>query len=118
MRCLKKDNRYLFESYLLSNAFFADIIQREGHERLYKVTSIISSLLMSDNNVDAIIYESVKVKNSPNIAIKPKVVDNYLVHSEVFSIKINEDLGYGLYYVKSIKKGEICNNKILTWYNN
>lgn len=117
-KCLKKDNRYLFESYLLSNAFFADIIQREGHERLYKVTSIISSLLMSDNNVDAIIYESVKVKNSPNIAIKPKVVDNYLVHSEVFSIKINEDLGYGLYYVKSIKKGEICNNKILTWYNN
>ena len=100
-KCLEKGNRCLFESYLLSNAFFADITQRNGSERLYRVTSVISSLLLNDE-VDAIVYESVKIKNSPNIAIKPKVVDNSVEHKEVCSIRINENLGYGIYYIKSI----------------
>ena len=112
-KCLEKDNRYLFESYLLSNAFFADIIQREGHERLYKVTSIISSILLAYDNVDAIVYESVKVKNSPAIAIKPKVVDSCLVHKEVSSIRINENLGYGMYYAEPINECIIDNNNLV-----
>lgn len=111
-KCLEKDNRYLFESYLLSNAFFADITQRNGSERLYEVTSIISSILLAYDNVDAIVYESVKVKNSPAIAIKPKVVDSCLVHKEVCSIRINENLGYGIYYAESINKGIITNNNL------
>ena len=115
-KCLEKDNRYLFESYLLSNAFFADITQRNGCDRLYEVTSIISSILLAYDNVDAIVYESVKVKNSPAIAIKPKIVDSCLVHKEVCSIRINENLGYGIYYIKSINKGIIDNHNLI-WNN-
>lgn len=115
-KCLEKDNRYLFESYLLSNAFFADIIQRNGCDRLYEVTSTISSILFDDEKVDAIVYESVKVKNSPAIAIKPKVVDNSVEHKEVCSIRINENLGYGIYYAQIINKGSIDNNN-LVWDN-
>ncbi len=114
-KCLEKGNRCLFESYLLSNAFFADITQRNGSERLYRVTSVISSLLLNDE-VDAIVYESVKIKNSPNIAIKPKVVDNSVEHKEVCSIRINENLGYGIYYIKSINKGIIDNHNLI-WNN-
>lgn len=112
-KCLEKDNRYLFESYLLSNAFFADITQRNGCDRLYEVTSIISSILLAYDNVDAIVYESVKVKNSPAIAIKPKVVDSCLVHKEVSSIRINENLGYGMYYAEPINECIIDNNNLV-----
>ena len=115
-KCLEKGNRCLFESYLLSNAFFADITQRNGSDRLYEVTSIISSILLADDNVDAIVYESVKVKNSPNIAIKPKVVDNSVEHKEVCSIRINENLGYGIYYTEIINKGIIDNHNLI-WNN-
>jgi hypothetical protein len=115
-KCLEKGNRCLFESYLLSNAFFADIIQRNGSDRLYEVTSIISSILLADDNVDAIVYESVKVKNSPAIAIKPKVVDSSIEHKKVCSIRINENLGYGVYYLQIINKGSIDNNN-LVWNN-
>lgn len=114
-KCKKNKNYYLFESYLLSNAFLADITQRNGSEKLYMVTSIISSTLFSDNNVDGIVYESVKVKNSPAIAIKPNVVDNNLLHKEVRSIRINASLGYGIYYVKSINEGIIIDNTSIQW---
>lgn len=112
-KCEEKNNEYLFKSYLLSNAFLADITQRNGSEKLYMVTSIISSILLADENADAIIYESVKVKNSPAIAIKPKVVDSNLLHKEVRSIRINASLGYGIYYVKSINKGMVIDNTLV-----
>lgn len=115
-KCLERDNRYLFESYLLSNAFFAEIIQRDGNERLYKVTSIISSILLADENVDAIVYESVKVKNAPVIAIKPKIVDSSIKHREVYSVKINKNLGYGIYYTEIMNEGTIDNDS-LVWNN-
>lgn len=114
-KCEEKNNDCLFESYLLSNAFLADITQRKGSERLYMVTSVISSILLANENADAIIYESVKVKNSPAIAIKPKVVDSNLLHKEVRSIRINASLGYGIYYVKSINEGIIIDNTSIQW---
>ncbi|MCT7481954.1 hypothetical protein [Aliarcobacter cryaerophilus] len=116
-KCEEKNNNYLFESYLLGNAFLADITQRNGSEKLYMVTSIISSILLANEKVDAIIYESVKVKNSPAIAIKPNVVDNNLLHKEVRSIRINASLGYGIYYVKSINEGNVIDNTSIRWSN-
>ena len=69
--------------------------------------------MLAYDNVDAIVYESVKVKNSPAIAIKPKVVDSCLVHKEVSSIRINENLGYGMYYAEPINECIIDNNNLV-----
>jgi len=96
-KCIEIDSLDIFEQYILSNAFLADITQREGSDRLYEVTSTLSSCLLKPNEVEAIVYESVKVRNEPNIAIKPIIVDKYIVHRDAYSFKINEDLGYGMY---------------------
>lgn len=111
-KCIEKDNIYIFKSYILSNAFFADIIKRDGSERLYQVTSIISSILLKDENTEALIYDSVKIKNSPVIAIKTKSVDNFIVHKKAYCFQIKENFGYGLYETTKINESAIIGNAL------
>lgn len=113
-KCIEKDNIYIFESYILSNAFFADITQRDGSDRLYRVTSIISSILLLNENTEALVYESVKIKNSPVIAIKTNIVDSYIEHKESYCYYIKENLGYGIYGAIKINECQIIDNKT-TW---
>ena len=111
-KCIEKNNIHLFKSYILSNSFFADIIKRDGSERLYKVTSTISSILLENIITEAIVYESVKVKDTPVIAIKPNVINNHIKHKNAYSYKVKEDLGYGIYSIDKINECEIVNEEL------
>jgi len=113
-RC--KTNKYLFESYILCSAFFSDILKRKGSSKLYEVTSTLSHLLLDDENVDAIVYESVQVRGAPVIAIKPSAVAKKVKHETVISFKVLSSLGYGLFYGKEINKGKVKEGQ-LVWSN-
>lgn len=114
--CRNKDNLDLFQSYILSNAFFADIIRRNGSERLYDVTSTVSSVLFENEQTEALVYESVKVIYAPQIAIKTDIVDKHIKHKHAMSLKITNDLGYGIYDIEKVNECTINNNScILQW---
>ena len=106
-KCVEKKNLAIFQSFILTNAFLADVVKRDGSERLYRVTSTISSYLLKEPNTDAIVYESVKVKNSPVIAIRTDIVDDCLEHKEAYCWQIEENLGYGIYSTNIINECEI-----------
>ncbi|NOQ30074.1 MAG: hypothetical protein GQ570_03015 [Helicobacteraceae bacterium] len=109
--CDKKKLEYLFDSYIICNAFLADVLKRKGNDRLYDVTSSIAKMLLHDKNTDAIVYESVQVKDAPVIAIKTDIVDNHIEHNQVTCFKIKTNLGYGVYYGDQINKAMIVNNE-------
>ena len=109
--CKKKKLKYYFDSYIICNAFLADVLKRKGSDRLYDVTSAIAKRLLDDENTDAIVYESVQVKDAPVIAIKTDIVDDHIEHNQVTCFKITESLGYGLYYADKINEASIINNE-------
>ncbi len=111
-KCRDKGLSYLYQSYIICSAFFEDVMRREGSDKLYMVTSAIGSRLLKDNNVDGIVYESVKVTDEPSIAIKPCAVKHHLEHKEALCCKIENNFGYGLYNVTLINKCEIVHDKL------
>lgn len=111
--CENKKLEYLFDSYIICNAFLADVLKRKGSDRLYDVTSSIAKRLLDDENTDAIIYESVQVKDAPVIAIKTHIIDNHIEHNQVTCFKIRKNLGYGLYYGDEVNKASIINDKLV-----
>jgi len=113
----KEKNSALLESYILCNAFFADIFRRKNEGNLYKVTSTLASIVLKDANFDSIIYESVQVKGAPVIVIKPSVVYSKMRHETTMACQVKENLGYGLYTLKVLAEGEIINNRCIEWEN-
>ncbi|PPK57336.1 hypothetical protein B0F89_15010 [Malaciobacter marinus] len=112
--CEKKQNRFLLESHQLCSAFFADILSRKNHKNLYKATSILANIIFENKQVDAIIYESVQVKGAPVIAIKPKALAEKVQHKKIASLRVEANLGYGIYYVNVINEG-IVHSDQLSW---
>ncbi len=112
--CKKQQNRFLLESHQLCSAFFADILSRKNHKNLYKVTSVLADIIFENEQVDAIVYESVQVKGAPVIAIKPKALADKVKHEKVASLRVEANLGYGIYYSIAINKG-IVDGHTLNW---
>lgn len=112
--CEKKQNKFLLESHQLCSAFFADILSRKNHKNLYKVTSTLANIIFENEQVDAIICESVQVKGAPVIAIRPKALAEKVQHKKVASLSVEANLGYGIYYSVAINKGTVDGN-ILNW---
>jgi len=112
--CETNNKRYLLESHQLCSAFFADILSRKDHRNLYKVTSTLANIIFENEQVDAIIYESVQVKGAPVIAIKPKALAEKVKHEKVASLRVEANLGYGIYYTDAINRGTVDGN-ILNW---
>ncbi len=109
------ENKFLLDSYILCNAFFADILSRKKQGNLHQVTSTLSSIIFENKNIDSIIYESVQVKNAPVIVIKPEIVYEKMKHEAVVSFQVKSNLGYGLYYGDELYKGKITNNSYIEW---
>jgi len=112
--CEKKQNKFLIESHQLCSAFFADILSRKNHKNLYKVTSILADIIFENEHVDAIMYESVQVKGAPVIAIRPKALAQKVQHKKVASLRVEANLGYGIYYTDVINEGKV-DGKLLSW---
>jgi hypothetical protein len=99
----KKFSRELLVAYELTDRFFADILSREGSERLYQVTSALSNVFLTDK-CDGVLYSSVKAKGEPVVALKPQVVDDKLVHQFATDVLIEKSFGYEFYQFKTLAK--------------
>ena len=112
-KCIDKNLIALYESYILCSSFFSDIIKRKKSGNLYKVTSTLSSILLEDTKVDALMYESVEVTYEPSMVIKPNIVDNHIEHLNAYCFKITNDLGYGIYYLEEVNSCDIVENNLI-----
>lgn len=67
---VQKFDPKLLLAYELTDRFFADILSREGSDRLYQVTSALSNVFLSVKN-DGVLYSSVQAKGEPVVALTP-----------------------------------------------
>ncbi|TMS95080.1 hypothetical protein CWB58_02005 [Pseudoalteromonas sp. S201] len=100
---VKQFSRELLLAYELTDRFFADILSREGNERLYQVTSALSNMFLTDK-CDGVLYSSVKAKGEPVVALKPQVVDDKLVHQFATEVLIDKAFGYEYYEYRTLAK--------------
>ena len=100
---VKQFSRELLFAYELTDRFFADILSREGNERLYQVTSALSNVFLTDT-CDGVLYSSVKAKGEPVVAFKPQVVDDKLDHQFATEVFIENSFGYEFYQFRTLAK--------------
>lgn len=93
----------LLSAYELTDRFFADILSRKGGERLYQVTSALSSVFM-DGKTDGVLYTSVEAKGEPVVALIPSAVDSKVEHQFVCNVLIHECYGYEFFSYETIAK--------------
>lgn len=108
----KKYSENVFLAHQICDAFFSDILRRANHGNLYKVTSLLSKLFLETNNIDGVIYTSVKAEGSPIIALKTESVDLKLSHKKAESLLVQSSYGYAFYRAVSTGIGAINGNKI------
>lgn len=99
----KKFSLDLLLAYELTDRFFADILSREGSERLYQVTSALSNVFLTEK-CDGVLYSSVKAKGEPVVALKPQVVDDKLEHQFATEVFVEKSFGYDFYQFKTLAK--------------
>jgi hypothetical protein len=102
-----------FLAHQLCDSFFADVLRRPKHGNLYYITSVISKLFMEVNNIDGIIYTSVKAEGRPVVAIKPISVEYKLKHERAECYRINYDYGYALYRASKTGNGIIDSGAVI-----
>jgi hypothetical protein len=100
---VKHFSRELLFAYELTDRFFADILSREGNERLYQVSSALSNVFLT-GKCDGVLYSSVKAKGEPVVALKPQVVDDKLVHQFATEVLIDKSFGYEYYQFRTLVK--------------
>lgn len=100
----KRFNLNLTKAYELTERFLADILSRQGSERLYQVTSAISEVFLDDVSCDGILYSSVMAKGEPVVALKPQAVDTKISHQFITDVIVNEYYGYEFYDYKTLGK--------------
>lgn len=106
----KQFSRELIFAYELTDRFFADILSREGNERLYQVTSALGNVLLTEN-CDGVLYSSVKAKGEPVVALKPQVVNDKLVHQFATKVLIDKSFGYDYYQFRTQAKTSSIDRK-------
>jgi hypothetical protein len=99
----KQFSRELLFAYELTDRFFADILSREGNERLYQVTSALSNVFLTEK-CDGVLYSSVKAKGEPVVALKPQVVDDKLEHQFATEVFVENSFGYEFYQFRPLAK--------------
>lgn len=100
---VKQFSRELLFAYELTDRFFADILSREGSERLYQVTSVLSNVFLTEK-CDGVLYSSVKAKDEPVVALKPQAVDAKLEHQFVTDVLVEKSFGYEFYQFQTLAK--------------
>jgi hypothetical protein len=102
----------VFLAHQLCDTFFSDILRKNEHGNLYKITSKLSNLFWEGKDIDGIIYTSVKAEGSPVIAIKTDSVDNKLSHIKADCYEIQKDFGYAFYRAKHTHSGKVNGDSI------
>ena len=99
----EKFDPHLLRAYQITDRFLADVMSRQGSERLYEVTSRIANVMLYDKrgvftNVDGILYLSTTANQAPVIALTPKAVDDKIEHKVAMDIKVYQHYGYEFYH--------------------
>jgi hypothetical protein len=110
-----KFNKEMLVAYQICDAFFADIFRRKGSNKLYRVTSILSSFFLESSKADGIIYTSVKAEGSPVVALSTEAVDSKIKHLEAISFKISQEYGYAQYKANKLHEGKIDSSGNIAW---
>ncbi len=100
---VQKFDPKLLLAYELTDRFFADILSREGSERLYQVTSSLSNVFLSGKS-DGVLYSSVQAKGEPVVALTPQTVDDKLAHQFATDVVIDKSFGYEFFQFKTLAK--------------
>ena len=100
---VQKFDLKLLLAFDLTDRFFADILSRAGSERLYEVTSVLSSIFI-DGKADGVLYSSVQAKGEAVVALKPQAVDDKLEHQFVRDVLVEKSFGYEFYQFKTLAK--------------
>lgn len=110
----------------LFDAFFADVFMRPANsEKDYRVTSAIAEVvfyggLQLTEPVEAILYPSVAFRSGTNFAVRAEAFSSRLnlVPYETRIIEIVDDLGYGIYDYRDLKKlKSVGSTGELAWEN-
>lgn len=108
------------KSYLYTDAFIADILQdKRASENNYLHSSVLARLLFEKYKfLDGLIYPSVALDRSMNIAIKPNMVAGKMINNHTFVIKVNRKYGYGVYDIEIVRSAEgKYSNGLIKWKN-
>jgi hypothetical protein len=97
----------------LADAFLSYILKREGTERLYSVTSLISTQFSSYPTIDGMLYLSTQFDGCPNVALKTTTVDRKLKHLRAESIRVLERYGFGIFTTEIIGIGHIDGGNVI-----
>jgi hypothetical protein len=105
------------------DAYIADFMSRvpdETTERnLYEVTARISNAYLFQDDVDGIVYPSVRHKGGLNFAIKPDVFDVKFEPIKFALTSPVRDYGYGLFeYFEHAQGTHVREDGTLLWHTN
>ena len=100
---------------IVFDAFIADqfrkiVSSNEG----YRATALYSSLMLESGRFEQILYPSVANFGGWNVAIRPDLVAERSEIASVQLIRVDKDLGYGMYDCTVVGRGALSGSEI-TW---
>ncbi len=104
-----------FEAFLLTENFLYNVISKKESRRVYDVTNAIYDILLGDQGVEGVIYDSIFDGTTPNIMLKPDTVDEKLVFLDTEAFKINKIYSCNLYDASLTFKGKILSTGEIEW---
>ncbi len=102
---------------ILFDAFIADQFRKivpNDKDEGYRATALYSSLMLENDRFEQILYPSVANFGGWNVAIRPDLVTECLEVSSVHLIRVDQDLGYGMYDCTVVGQGSLSGSEI-TW---
>ncbi|KZK96886.1 RES domain-containing protein [Pseudovibrio sp. Ad26] len=102
---------------IVFDAFIADQFRKivSNHEG-YRATALYSSLMLETGMFEQILYPSVANFGGWNVAIRPELVMERLEITSVQLVRVDKDLGYGMYDCTVVGRGELSGSKISWTY--
>jgi len=105
------------------DAYLADFMSRVPHaeteRNLYEVTARIANAFLQQNDIDGLIYPSVKRQGGFNYAIKPEVFDSKFEPIEFVLTTRVQEYGYGLFeYYEHARGTQLSQSGDFIWHTN
>ena len=100
---------------IVFDAFIADLFRKTvANNEGYRVTALYSSLMLNAGKFEQILYPSVTNFGGWNVAIHPDLVMERLKIDSVLLVRVDKDLGYGMYDCAVVGSGALSGSEI-TW---
>ena len=98
---------------IVFDAFIADQFRKlVTQNEEYRVTALYSSLLFESDSFEQLLYPSVANFGGWNVAIRPNLVTKCSEICSVHLIRVDKDLGYGMYDCTVVGRGDLSGSKI------